>query len=538
MPLGPFDARTKRSRCTACFASHLKCSGDVPCENCSRRRITCIFAARDPTKKLIQVEKGKQKTAANWSLTTATTTSSSSSSSLRTVNVRRDAEPRSGHLPQSVRPAPTTPRHLIDETSRYLSFFDLFANSNSFTGRGRSTGDELKQLVELHSRKGNHVLQAMLAVGGMFAGRRNLTDTTARRETNLVALQHYSYSIAGLREAIDGLGTRSKTENRRKVQDERVCILWTTFLLGLFELMNDATGHGWQQHIIHGTCMALQASGPSSCRSGAGFTFFTQARVFEVSRTILYNERTFLSEPSWVALSRDLSSHVDSAYTWSPLDSLLDIMVMCSDLRVRAGTFVEQTIHSLNSNITTEAMAISDAGFNLREILDIWRSAYLHTQPETAHQDDDCFFAAQSFPQNARVPASASSEAADSLAHQPSILLSHVFYAAISIYLSGVFDYDLPHWDTVGVVVPTLDQQTVAQHVHSILKFTKIGLERTSLSPVLFLFPLRIAGARSHHAWQRNVVGSLVACVGKGFAVAGAVEADLIELWDSRALQH
>ncbi|KAG6115649.1 hypothetical protein E4U13_002608 [Claviceps humidiphila] len=539
MPLGPFDARTKRSRCTACFASHLKCSGDIPCENCSRRQITCTFAARDLTKKLIQVEKGKQTTAANWSLTEATTKlSSSSSSSLRIVHVRRDAEPRSGHLPQSVRPAPTTPRHLIDETSRYLSFFDLFANSNSFTGRGRSTGDELKQLAELHSRKGNHVLHAMLAVGGMFAGRRNLTDTTARRETNLVALQHYSYSIAGLRKAIDGLATRSKTENRRKVQDERVCILWTTFLLGLFELMNDATGHGWQQHIIHGTCMALQASGPSSFRSGAGFTFFTQARVFEVSRTILYNERTFLSEPDWVALSRDLSSHVDSAYTWSPLDSLLDIMVMCSDLRVRAGTFVEQTIYSLNSNITTEAMAISDAGFKLRDILDIWCSAYLHTQPETGHQDDGCFFAAQSFPQNAHVPASPSSEAADSLAHQPSILLSHVFYAAISIYLSGVFDYDLPHWDTVGVLVPTLDQQTVAQHVNSILKFTKIGLEKTSLSPVLFLFPLRIAGARSHDAWQRNVVGSLVACVGKGFAVAGAVEADLIELWDSRALQH
>ncbi|KAG5932509.1 hypothetical protein E4U59_007446 [Claviceps monticola] len=320
--------------------------------------------------------------------------------------------------------------------------------------------------------------------------------------------------------------------------------------------------------------MALQASGPSSCRSGAGFSFFTQDRVFEVSRTILYNERTFLSEPGWVALSRDLSSHDDSAYTWSPLDSLLDIMVMCSDLRVRyalfsdpshgrskgnvvsilnkypltdlfsvkiilliysAGTFVEQTIHSLNSYITTEAMAVSDAGLRLRDILDIWRSAYLHTQPETAHQDD-CFFAAQSFTQNAHVPASTSSESADLLAHQPSTLLSHVFYAAISIYLSGVFDYNLPHWDTVGVLAPTLDQQTVTQHVHSILELTKIGLDRTSLSPVLFLFPLRIAGARSHHAWQRNVVSSLVACVGKGFAVAGAVEADLIELWDSRAL--
>ncbi|KAG5987367.1 hypothetical protein E4U54_005026, partial [Claviceps lovelessii] len=161
---------------------------------------------------------------------------------------------------------PSPPARLIDETSRYLSFFDLFAKSNSFTGRGRTTGDEVKQLKELHSRKGNHVLHAMLAVGGMFAGRRNLVGAPARRETGLVALQYYSYSIAGLREALDRLEIQSGTRRQQNVQDEHICILWTTLLLGLFE-----------------------------------------ARIFEISRTILYNERTFLSEPGWAALSRGLS---------------------------------------------------------------------------------------------------------------------------------------------------------------------------------------------------------------------------------------
>lgn len=104
--------------------------------------------------------------------------------------------------------------------------------------------------------------------------------------------------------------------------------------------MNDATGHGWQQHIIHGTSMALKHSGPTSCRSGPGFAFFIQARIFEISRTILFNEPTFLTEPEWVSLSRDMWTDKEnlaaSKNTWTSLDSLLDIMVMCSSLRVRS----------------------------------------------------------------------------------------------------------------------------------------------------------------------------------------------------------
>lgn len=107
------------------------------------------------------------------------------------------------------------------------------------------------------------------------------------------------------------------------------------------QLMNDVTGHWWLQHIVHGTSVALKASGPESCRSGPGLAFFIQARMFEVSRTILFNEPTFLTEPEWVALSRDMWSEEENfesgaaRNSWRPLDSLLDIMVMCSNLRVR-----------------------------------------------------------------------------------------------------------------------------------------------------------------------------------------------------------
>ncbi|KAG5985442.1 hypothetical protein E4U55_000004 [Claviceps digitariae] len=509
------------------------CSGDVPCENCSRRRIACTFAAQDSAKRLVFVESVTEKTAGNRFLTTTTTSassssaasssSSSSSSSLAVRHNKHNAKSTSSRFPQTAGLPP--PGRLIEETSRYLSFFDLFAKSNSFTGRGRTTGDEVKQLAELHSRKGNHVLHAMLAVGGMFADRRNLVDTTARRETALVALQHYSYSIAGLRDAIDGLNIRPRTRQKQKVKDEHVCILWTTLLLGLFELMNDPTGHGWQRHIIHGTCMALQASGPSSCRSGPAFAFFTQARIFEISRTILYNERTFLSEPGWVALSRGLSVNVGGGYTWSPLDSLLDIMVMCSDLRVRAATLIQNIPPSPGPTPTAEAIAISNTGFKLQEALQAWQSAYL-----PAHHDTD------------PLPVPPSNTATNTtislpLAHDPSILLSRIFHASISIYLSGIFDYHLPQWHTLGLpVLPTLNHHTLTRHLHHILLYTSLALDKTPLSPLLFLFPLRIAGARSHHDCQRQLITSLVARIKQDFAVAGAIEADLDALWKWRAL--
>lgn len=75
----------------------------------------------------------------------------------------------------------------------------------------------------------------MLAVGAMYAGKLNTNDVPAKRETSMVAFQHYSYAIEGLREAIDGIKLSPGRQGSRS-QEEHVCILWTTFLLGLFEV--------------------------------------------------------------------------------------------------------------------------------------------------------------------------------------------------------------------------------------------------------------------------------------------------------------
>lgn len=127
------------------------------------------------------------------------------------------------------------PGHLTDHTTSYVAFFDAFAARNNFTGRSRTTGDEVKQLTGLHSRRGNHLFNAMLAVGAMYAGKLNANHGPGKRETLMIAFQHYSYSIEALREAIDAISL-SAGRQLPTSQEQHVCILWTTFLLGLFEV--------------------------------------------------------------------------------------------------------------------------------------------------------------------------------------------------------------------------------------------------------------------------------------------------------------
>lgn len=98
--------------------------------------------------------------------------------------------------------------------------------------------------------------------------------------------------------------------------------------------MQDATGQRWLQHMVYGTSQALVAIGPSSCDSGLNRAFFVQARTFEVCRSIIFNESSFLSTPEWMDLTRKLSAQ-EAAVGWSSQDTLLDLVVLCADLRVR-----------------------------------------------------------------------------------------------------------------------------------------------------------------------------------------------------------
>ena len=129
-----------------------------------------------------------------------------------------------------------------------------------------------------------------------------------------------------------------------------------------------------------------------------------------------------------------------------------------------------------------------------------------------------------------------------------STLLALVFHAATRIYLSGIFDYRRAEWTLLcGGAAPTamLPHDEVDAHVETILRLTRAALAEQrgggsddsddgKLSPLLFLFPLRIAGARARGGREedgerRELVVEFLGRVRDegGFVVAEAVEGDL-----------
>jgi hypothetical protein len=108
--------------------------------------------------------------------------------------------------------------------------------------------------------------------------------------------------------------------------------------------------------------------------------------------------------------------------------------------------------------------------------------------------------------------------------------LALVYYSALSIYHSGIYDYSLA-WSTYAIATPSLDQREIQQHVCTILELTQHSLQSTNLSGLLFLVPLRIAGARATSPEQRSRIIAMLSGITNTFRAASAVSSDLDELW-------
>lgn len=102
----------------------------------------------------------------------------------------------------------------------------------------------------------------------------------------------------------------------------------------LVQLMQDPSGQRWLQHMVFGTSRALAAIGPSKIKSGPLRTFFIQVRAFEVCRSIIFNEPSFLASPDWIDAARTLSMN-QAVREQSLPDEILELVVLCANLRVR-----------------------------------------------------------------------------------------------------------------------------------------------------------------------------------------------------------
>jgi hypothetical protein len=115
------------------------------------------------------------------------------------------------------------------------------------------------------------------------------------------------------------------------------------------------------------------------------------------------------------------------------------------------------------------------------------------------------------------------------------MMLATIYHHAISIYLSGTFDY-FPYWDESGIPTPSISSSQVQAHVKAILGMVATALNETNLAGILFLFPLRVAGARAQSLEHRVEIARMLGIITqKGFVVADAFTMDLEELWERKA---
>lgn len=112
--------------------------------------------------------------------------------------------------------------------------------------------------------------------------------------------------------------------------------------------------------------------------------------------------------------------------------------------------------------------------------------------------------------------------------------VSLAFLSATSIYLSGIFDYDVNYWHAMRITTPVLTPDDIQRHSATILEVTDQALRQTQLSPLLFLFPLRVAGARARDTWARNSIRKLLLQIARQFAVAETFLQELAQLWEWR----
>ena len=189
----------------------------------------------------------------------------------------------------------------------------------------------------------------------------------------------------------------------------------------------------------------------------------------------------------------------DLAKDWHPKEALYDLITLCSSLGVR---------------YDYDAFIVFD---NWRLIMNYSASAFVRafggpTSPAPCGQVQT--FASEGlvlqsalygwyaqttlWPLSPLSPSQISPKEPDS-----QLTIALIYYHAIIVYLSGIYDY-YRYWD--HVVTATLTASDVTFYVNSILEMTEIALRDSNLAGILFFLPLRTAGAMAKNRSQRQEI--------------------------------
>jgi hypothetical protein len=115
----------------------------------------------------------------------------------------------------------------FDPNAHFLLYWDRFLQKNAFSQQGILSFD-IKQMVQ-SSSSGIFLRQSVLALGALTATKLNPHHRLANYR---LALTFYNEAVIGLRNAI---------EYQTQSPEPQLAVLWTTMLLGLFEVSFSST---------------------------------------------------------------------------------------------------------------------------------------------------------------------------------------------------------------------------------------------------------------------------------------------------------
>lgn len=273
--------------------------------------------------------------------------------------------------------------------------------------------------------------------------------------------------------------------------------------------MRDSTGDNWLAHFLHGTSAMLRLQGHSmllktELEHEQHQKFFFTARVFELSRALVYTEPTFLSTMEWdMAIKAYWSMNPG---LWNPKEALFDIVPQFVDMAIRTCDFIvdHRTLSQQEQKHCPKMLA--EEGIALQCALLSWHSdysAWVFGDTQLIGQcEESC--------------------------------IAQVYYHALSIYLDGIFSYHTPFTTPTAPECPILGHEEVKRHVEFILSISHLLLGYGCTGIMLF-FPLRVVGARAHDPFtQAEVVRILDMITQRGFCVAQTFVSDLANLWSHR----
>ncbi|KAK5662610.1 hypothetical protein OQA88_8524 [Cercophora sp. LCS_1] len=369
-------------------------------------------------------------------------------------------------------------------TSRFLDCFRDFVSSSHFTKGFQSV--DFTSLIQSSIA----VRHAAVAIGAQHASRHGPGGGPARQAAHSVASDSYRQSIALL---------QARLGEEDAAQED---VLWCTFLLGIFELLDDVSGEGWAKHMLFGSSRILAMMGPEKLAvTPLGEVSLELFRILDINKALLYGEETILAQDDWLLQQPP----VTGAACRDPLGTILTLMVY-------AATFNAQCIGSVMHLSAAEralapvAQQLSYQGAGLREMVRNWRQEL--------------------------VPRLYGNEGTG----DPFLKLALAYQHALVIMLAPEF----AHYDALNSFMGSSQLSSETQdNIAVIISLVQELLSTSNVPGISLLFPLFIAGANAGAVEHRSSIMALLEQANwKGFVASNCVVHDLTKLWIAQALSY